>query len=486
MNLLRLTATDALAQMESGELSSAELTDACLSQIERHDADVSAFLKVTADQARERAAAADAVAGERLPLLGLPTAIKDVLCTRGVTTTCASRMLENYNPIYTATCVEQMTAAGIVSLGKTNMDEFAMGSSTENSAYGPTRNPWDLERVPGGSSGGSAAAVAAGEAVWALGSDTGGSIRQPAALCGVVGLKPTYGSVSRYGLVAFASSFDQVGPLTKSVKDAALMLKYLVGKDPLDSTSVEYPETVKIPEDKDLTGVRIGVIKELLAEGIDPAVREVFDRAVKTLEAAGAVITEASLPHSQYALPAYYILAPAEASANLARFDGVRYGFRAGGGDDVTAMYEETRSQGFGEEVKRRIMLGTYALSSGYYDAYYGQAQKVRTLVVQDFEEAFRQVDLLISPTSPTTAFKLGERTADPLNMYLSDICTIPVNLAGLPGISIPAGLAEGLPVGLQIIGKAFAENELLQAARGAEMAIGFDGVSPLVEGQDK
>ena len=486
MNLLRLTAIEALALMESGELSSAELTGACLSQIKHHDAEVSAFLKVTDDEARERAAAADAAAGERLPLLGLPTAIKDVLCTRGVTTTCASRMLENYHPIYSATCVEQMTAAGIVSLGKTNMDEFAMGSSTENSAYGPTRNPWDLERVPGGSSGGSAAAVAAGEALWALGSDTGGSIRQPAALCGVVGLKPTYGSVSRYGLVAFASSFDQVGPLTKSVKDAALMLKYLVGKDPLDSTSVEYPETVKIPEDKDLTGVRIGVIRELQTEGIDPAVKEVFDRAVKTLEAAGAVITEASLPHSQYALPAYYILAPAEASANLARFDGVRYGFRAGGGDDVTAMYEETRSQGFGEEVKRRIMLGTYALSSGYYDAYYGQAQKVRTLVVQDFEDAFKQVDLLISPTSPTTAFKLGERTADPLTMYLSDICTIPVNLAGLPGISIPAGLADGLPVGLQIIGKAFAENDLLQAARGAEMAIGFDGVSPLIQGQDK
>ncbi len=486
MNLLRLTATEALALMEKGELSSAELTGACLSQIERHDAEVSAFLKLTAAEAHQQAAAADAAAGERPPLAGLPTAIKDVLCTRGVTTTCASRMLENYDPIYTATCVEQMTAAGIVSLGKTNMDEFAMGSSTENSAYGPTRNPWDLERVPGGSSGGSAAAVAAGEAVWALGSDTGGSIRQPAALCGVVGLKPTYGSVSRYGLVAFASSFDQVGPLTKSVKDAALMLKYLVGKDPLDSTSVEYPETVMIPEDKDLQGVRIGVISELQTEGIDPAVKDVFDRAVTTLEAAGAVVTEASLPHSQYALPAYYILAPAEASANLARFDGVRYGFRAGGGDDVTAMYEETRSRGFGEEVKRRIMLGTYALSSGYYDAYYGQAQKVRTLVVQDFEEAFKQVDLLISPTSPTTAFKLGERTADPLTMYLSDICTIPVNLAGLPGISIPAGLADGLPVGLQIIGKAFAENDLLQAARGAEMAIGFDGVSPLIEGQDK
>ena len=485
MNLLRLTATEALSLMEKGEISASELTGAYLSQIDRHDKEVGAFLRVTADDARKQAAAMDGLSGGRPALAGLPTAIKDVLCTRGVVTTCASRMLENYNPIYTATCVRQMAEAGIVTLGKTNMDEFAMGSSTENSAYWPTRNPWDLERVPGGSSGGSAAAVAAGEALWALGSDTGGSIRQPAALCGVVGLKPTYGSVSRYGLVAFASSFDQVGPLTRSVKDAALMLKYLLGKDPLDSTSVEYPETVRLPEDRDLSGVRIGVIKELQAEGIDPSVKEVFDQAVKTLEAAGAVIAEASLPHSPHALPAYYILAPAEASANLARFDGVRYGFRAATGNDITEMYEETRNQGFGEEVKRRIMLGTYALSSGYYEAYYGQAQKVRTLIVRDFEEAFQDVDLLISPTSPTTAFRLGERTADPLTMYLSDICTIPVNLAGLPGISIPAGLADGLPVGLQIIGKAFAENDLLQAAHSAEIAIGFSGVSPLVEGQD-
>lgn len=360
-----------------------------------------------------------------------------------------------------------------------------MGSSTENSAYGPTRNPWDLGRVPGGSSGGSAAAVAAGEAIWALGSDTGGSIRQPAALCGVVGLKPTYGSVSRYGLIAFASSFDQVGPITRSVEDAALMLKFLVGKDPLDSTSVEYPEAIRMPEEKDLNGVRIGVVAELVGEGIDPAVKSVFDQALKFLEGAGAIISEASLPHVEYALPAYYILAPAEASANLARFDGVRYGLRAGNVSDVTEMYEQTRSLGFGEEVKRRIMIGTYALSSGYYEAYYGQAQKVRTLIVRDFESAFRDVDLLVSPTSPTTAFKLGERTDDPLTMYLSDICTIPVNLAGLPGISIPAGLVGGLPVGLQIIGKAFAENDLLQAARSAELALGFDKVSPLIEGRD-
>lgn len=485
MNLLRLTATEALEMMGKGELTSTELTDACLGQIERHDGDVFAFLKVTADAARAEAAAVDALSGVRPPLAGLPTAIKDVLCTEGVTTTCASKMLENYKPIYTATCVERLATAGIVSLGKTNMDEFAMGSSTENSAYGPTRNPWDLERVPGGSSGGSAAAVASGEAIWALGSDTGGSIRQPAAFCGVVGLKPTYGSVSRYGLVAFASSFDQVGPITRTVRDAALMMQFLVGKDPLDSTSVEYPMEILLPEDRDLTGVRMGIVKELVGEGIDPGVMSVFNQAVEKLEAAGAVIGEASLPNSEYALPAYYILAPAEASANLARFDGVRYGLRAGGTNDVTEMYEETRSLGFGEEVKRRIMLGTYALSSGYYEAYYGQAQKVRTLIVQDFKNALGEFDLLISPTAPTTAFKLGEKTGDPLTMYKSDICTIPVNLAGLPAISIPAGLSAGLPVGLQIIGRAFTATTLLQAAHSAELAIGFDRVSPLIEGRD-
>lgn len=485
MNLLRLTATEALALLEKGEISSVELTSAFLDQIERHDGEVAAYLTVTGERAREEAAAVDAGQGERGALAGLPTAIKDVLCTEGITTTCASKILENYQPIYTATCVRQMMEAGIVTLGKANMDEFAMGSSTENSAFGPTRNPWDLGRVPGGSSGGSAAAVAAGEAIWALGSDTGGSIRQPAAFCGVVGLKPTYGSVSRYGLVAFASSFDQVGPLTRSVTDAALMLKFLVGKDPCDSTSVEYPGEVALPEERDLSGVRMGIVRELVGDGIDPGVLETFNQTVEKLKAAGAQIGEASLPHSEYALPAYYILAPAEASANLARFDGVRFGLRAEGVSDVTEMYEKTRSQGFGEEVKRRIMLGTYALSSGYYDAYYGQAQKVRTLIVQDFERALGEFDLLISPTTPTTAFGLGEKTGDPLTMYKSDICTVPVNLAGLPGISIPMGLSEGMPVGLQIVGGAFSENSLLQAARGAELAIGFDRVSPLIEGQD-
>ncbi len=485
MNLLRLTAIQALELMRSGELSAAELTGAYLDQIGRRDVDVCAYLRVTDEQARREAAAADEAGGGFPDLSGLPTAVKDVLCTKGVVTTCASRMLENYNPVYTATCVEKIAAAGMVMLGKTNMDEFAMGSSTENSAFGPTRNPWDLERVPGGSSGGSAAAVAAGEAVWALGSDTGGSIRQPAAFCGVVGLKPTYGSVSRYGLVAFASSFDQVGPLTRDVKDAALMMQYLVGKDPCDTTSVAYPEAISIPEDRDLSGLRIGIVGELVGEGIDPGVLEVFNDAVARLEAAGAEVGEASLPHSEFALPAYYILAPAEASANLARFDGVRYGLRAGGMRGVTEMYEETRSQGFGDEVKRRIMLGTYALSSGYYEAYYGQAQKVRTLIVRDFEKALADFDLLISPTAPTTAFRLGEKTGDPLTMYLSDICTIPVNLAGLPGISIPAGLSEGLPVGLQIIGGPLSENSLLQAARGAELAIGFNEVPPLVKERD-
>ena len=483
-NLLRLSAVEALALIGAGELTAAELTEACIGQIERRDGEVGAFLRVTAESARLEAAAHDDAA-EKAPLAGLPTAIKDVLCTQGVVTTCASRMLENYNPIYTATCVRQIKKAGIVSLGKTNMDEFAMGSSTENSAFGPTRNPWDLERVPGGSSGGSAAAVAAGEAVWALGSDTGGSIRQPASFCGVVGLKPTYGSVSRYGLVAFASSFDQVGPITRTVRDAALMLRYLVGKDPLDSTSVAYPEAIAMPADRDLGGVRIGVLRELVGEGIDAGVLAVFNQAVEALKAAGAEVGEAGLPNAEYALPAYYILAPAEASANLARFDGVRYGLRAGGAAGITEMYEETRRRGFGDEVKRRIMLGTYALSAGYYDAYYGQAQKVRTLIVRDFAAAFDKFDLLISPTAPTTAFRLGEKLSDPLTMYQSDICTIPVNLAGLPGISIPAGLSDGMPVGLQLIGPAFSENRLLQAAHGAEAAIGFNRVSPLIEERD-
>lgn len=479
-NLLELTARDALKLMQQGDVAPSELTAAYLEQIERHDDDVNAYLLVTRERAQEESGRSDSNGG---PLNGLPTAIKDVLCTRGVATTCASRMLENYIPPYTATCVRQLQDAGIVTLGKTNMDEFAMGSSTENSAFGPTRNPWDLQRVPGGSSGGSAAAVAAGEAIWALGSDTGGSIRQPAAFCGVVGLKPTYGSVSRYGLVAFASSFDQVGPITKDVKDAALMMQYLLGKDPCDSTSVEHPSGIETPTDRDLSGVRIGVVQELIAGGIEPGVMGVFNDTVEKLKAAGAEIGEASLPHSEYALAAYYILAPAEASANLARFDGVRYGLRAEGTEGISDMYEQTRNLGFGDEVKRRIMLGTYALSSGYYDAYYGQAQKVRTLIVNDFAQALGEFDLLISPTAPTTAFKLGEKTGDPLTMYLSDICTIPVNLAGLPGVSLPAGYADGMPVGLQMIGAAFSESALLQAARGAEIAIGLGSTaSPLIK----
>lgn len=484
MNLLRLTAVEAGRLMRNGELSPLELATAFLDQIEREDTSVGAYLHV-----RREAALAEArdmaIAPESPALAGIPTAIKDVLCVEGAPTTCASRFLENYRPIYTATCVRRLLDAGAINLGKTNMDEFAMGSSTENSAFGPTRNPWDIERVPGGSSGGSAAAVAGGEALWAVGSDTGGSIRQPAAFCGVVGLKPTYGSVSRYGLVAFASSFDQVGPITRSVADAALAMQTLVGRDALDSTSVEHPEGIAMPHDRDLKGIRIGVVKELLVDGIDPEVRRVFDATIASLQGAGADIGEASLPHSEYALPAYYILAPAEASTNLARYDGVRYGHRARGAEDITAMYEQTRSEGFGEEVKRRIMLGTYALSSGYYDAYYGQAQKVRTLIVNDFAAAFREFDLLVSPTTPTTAFKLGEKTGDPLTMYLSDICTIPVNLAGLPAISIPAGLADGLPVGFQMIGPAFSETALLQAAHSAETVIGFDQVAPMVGAGD-
>jgi aspartyl-tRNA(Asn)/glutamyl-tRNA(Gln) amidotransferase subunit A len=479
LTLLGLSALEALEKIGGGEISPLELTDAYLAQIERYEGDVNAYLHLDAEGTRSEARAA----GDG-PLAGLPTAIKDVLCTRGVTTTCGSRMLEDFKPVYTATCVEQMQEAGIVSLGKTNMDEFAMGSSTENSAFGPTLNPWDTGRVPGGSSGGSAAAVAAREALWALGTDTGGSIRQPASFCGVVGLKPTYGAVSRYGLVAFASSFDQVGPITKTVADAALMLRHLVGKDPLDSTSVAHPEEILIPEDGDLAGLRIGIVRELTGGGVDVGVSGVFNRAIDILAGLGAEMGEVSLPHVDYCISAYYILAPAEASANLARYDGVRYGHRAKGATDVNEMYEATRSEGFGDEVKRRIMLGTYVLSSGYYDAYYGQAQKVRTLVVRDFDQAFGDFDLLVSPTTPTPAFGLGERVDDPLTMYMSDVCTTPANLAGIPAISIPAGKAEGLPVGLQFFGPAFSENKLLSAAHRAEAAIGFDEEPPMLGGQ--
>ena len=474
---LRLTAREARRLLVDGEIAASELTKSYLDQIAAVEGRVHAFIQVTADNAAKYATEIDQEAGAtRGALAGLPTAIKDNMVTEGVTTTCGSRILGSYQPPYTASAVRRIWGDHIVMLGKANMDEFAMGSSTENSAFGPTHNPWDLATVPGGSSGGSAAAVAAGEALWALGSDTGGSIRQPAALCGIVGMKPTYGAVSRYGLIAFASSLDQIGPLTRSVYDCAMLLRRIVGHDPCDSTSVALPSEIELPTAERLDGLRFGIPTEYVAAGIEPGVLARFEQTVALVEELGATCVEISLPHTEYALPAYYIIAPAEASANLARFDGVRYGYRAGA-DDLVSMYEATRGEGFGAEVKRRVMIGTYALSSGYYDAYYGQAQKVRTLVRRDFDTAFAQVDLIVSPTSPTVAFGLGSRTDDPLAMYQSDICTIPVNLAGLPAISIPCGLAGHLPVGFQLMGPAFSENLLLSAAHALEGALGFDSL---------
>ena len=412
---------------------------------------------------------------------GIPVAIKDIFCTEGAPTTAGSRILEGYRPPYTATAVRRLDAAGARVLGKTNMDEFAMGSSNENSAYGPVLNPWDRGRVPGGSSGGSAAAVAGGLAPCALGTDTGGSIRQPAALCGIVGLKPTYGSISRYGMIAFASSLDQCGPLTRDVTDAALLLAALQGRDECDSTSVGIEGGVVAPSREDLSGLRFGVPAELGRDEFDAGVKEVFEATLKRIEALGGEIAEVSLPNAEHGISAYYVLAPAEASSNLARYDGVRYGMRSAQAGDLLEMYETTRAQGFGPEVKRRIMLGTYALSSGYYDAYYGQAQKVRTRIAEDFRGAFADVDFVVTPTSPSVAFGLGEKTDDPLSMYLNDFFTVPMSLAGIPAISIPAGLAapEGggpqLPVGFQIAAPAFAEQKLLEAAYALEQGIGFD-----------
>lgn len=478
MSLSSQSAFELSEKLKKRETTAAEILDVVLSRIHAVEDRVKAYVTVTEDLAKEQAKSVDEKLskGETLPALaGIPTAIKDVICTKGVATTCGSKMLEKFNPVYDATVMEKLNAQSIVMTGKANMDEFAMGSSTENSAYYPTANPWDLERVPGGSSGGSAACVAAGEAIVALGSDTGGSIRQPAALCGVVGLKPTYGRVSRYGLVAFASSLDQIGPLANNVRDCALVLQTICGHDPLDSTSAPepVPDFLKTVQDG-LGGLRIGVVKELMAEGLEPGVRQAVLDAAKVLGGLGGQLDEASLPNIEHALSAYYIIAPAEASSNLARYDGVKYGLRHPESQDILEMYGKTRTQGFGEEVKRRIMLGTYALSAGYYEAYYGQAQKIRTLIVKDFEKAFDQFDLLISPTSPTVAFKMGERVADPLKMYLSDICTIPVNLAGIPAISLPCGLSEGLPVGLQIIGPPFEEERVLRAAHAFEQEFGF------------
>jgi len=462
--IVELTAAAAAERVRAGELSPGELWEAYR---ERAAADsLNAFLWL-ADDAPD--VAADA------PLGGVPLGVKDLFCTEGVPSAAASKILEGYRPPYTATAIELLARAGAPMLGKTNMDEFAMGSSNENSAFGAVRNPWDASRVPGGSSGGSAAAVAAGLAPWAIGTDTGGSIRQPASLCGIVGLKPTYGSISRYGMIAFASSLDQAGPLTRDVTDAALMLRHMVGRDECDSTSTGHPEEIALPSAERLDGIRFGVPPELTGEGLEPGVREVFETTLKRIEELGGTLQEVALPHSGHAISAYYVIAPAEASANLARFDGVRYGRRTERTETLLSLYEQTREEGFGPEVKRRIMLGTYALSSGYYDAYYGSAQRVRTKIAEDFRNAFDAVDLIVTPTSPSVAFGIGERVDDPWAMYLSDVLTVPMSLAGIPAISIPGGLSEGLPVGIQLAGPAFSENRILDAAHALELATGFD-----------
>jgi aspartyl-tRNA(Asn)/glutamyl-tRNA(Gln) amidotransferase subunit A len=465
IDTLRLTAEDAAGLIERGEASPAELHRAYLDAAAARNDELNAYL-TTVDDGADGAT-------------GVPIAFKDVVSTRGVETTAGSKILAGYRPVFDATVATRCKDAGLSLIGKTNMDEFAMGSSTENSAYGPTRNPWDPTRVPGGSSGGSTAAVAAGLAPWALGSDTGGSIKQPAALCGVVGLRPTYGTVSRYGIVAFASSLDQIGPVTKTVRDCARLYQIIAGRDPCDTTTVELPEPVEIPEAEDLRGVRIGVPKELNeADGIEPGVSEQVARALDIARELGAEIGECRLPRSvEFGLPCYYLIAPSEASSNLARYDGVRYGLRSTPNGDVRAMYDRTRHDGFGDEPKRRIMLGTYALSAGYYEAFYGQAQRVRTVIRQEHDAAFEQFDILVSPTSPTVAFELGARTANPLAMYAADLLTIPSNLAGLPGLSIPCGLSEGLPVGLQLIGRQFSENLLFRTGHALERALQFDFV---------
>lgn len=466
-----LTAEQSIAALQSGEVSSLEMVEAATARAQ--DDPWNSYLAVDVDGARERAIAIDEAA-ERPPLAGVPIAIKDVLSTRDLTTTAGSRILEGFKPLYTATCVERLEQAGAVVIGKTNMDEFAMGSSTENSGYGPSLNPWDRSRVPGGSSGGSATAVASRQAPWSLGSDTGGSIRQPAALCGVVGMKPTYGAVSRYGLIAFASSLDQVGPFSRTVRDSALLLSHIVGKDPRDATSLEWRKPIELPEAEDLAGLRIGVVEELMGDGVEEGVRASIEETLRTAEGLGAEIVPISLPNARYGVATYYLIAPAEASANLARFDGIRYGPRGDDHDNLLEHYEQTRGRGFGAEVKRRIMLGTFSLASGYYDAYYKRAQKVRTLILRDFEAVFEKVDLVASPTSPDVAFPFGSKTDDPYQMYLSDICTLPSSLAGLPAISIPSGLSDGLPVGFQLAGPAFSENTLFSAAHALEGAIGF------------
>lgn len=466
-------------QLIKKERSAVEITQEALDRIQALEPKLHSFLSVTAQQALDQARAVDAkiAAGEEIGILaGIPIGIKDNMCTKGIRTTCGSRILENFIPPYESTVTQKLALAGAVMVGKTNLDEFAMGSSTENSAYQVTANPWDLSRVPGGSSGGSAAAVAADECVVSLGSDTGGSIRQPASFCGVVGMKPTYGLVSRYGLVAYASSLDQIGPFARTVEDATILLNAIAGHDPKDSTSLkvqvpDYSASLR-PDLKARRKLRIGVIKETFGEGLDSEVEKAVTAAIDQLQSLGAEIHIVSCPRFRYGVPSYYIIAPSEASANLARYDGVKYGLRSPDADNLLSMYTRTRAAGFGAEVKRRIMIGTYALSAGYYDAYYLKAQKVRTLIKEDFEKAFELVDILVCPTSPTTAFQAGEKTTDPLSMYLTDLMTIPVNLAGLPGLSLPCGFDhKGLPIGLQLIGNVLREDQLFQVAYAYEQS---------------
>ncbi len=478
MTLADLSLAEAAGRLARREVTARGLTEALLARIRAVEPTVHAYLEVTADSALAEADAVDRdrAAGKTLPpLAGVPLALKDLFCTKGVRTTCGSKILGNFVPVYDATVVTRLKAARAVLLGKLNMDEFAMGSSTENSAFGPTRNPWDPDRAPGGSSGGSAAAVAAGEAFGTLGTDTGGSIRQPAALCGVTGLKPTYGRVSRYGMIAFASSLDQAGPFGAGALDCAYLLDAIAGHDPLDSTSIDRPVPNTALElgragKAGAKGLRIGLPREFFGEGLDPEAARLVREAGKVLESLGATLVDVSLPTSMQGICAYYIVAPAEASSNLARYDGVRYGYRTPNPENLLDMYERTRAEGFGTEVKRRILIGTYALSSGYYDAYYLKASQVRTLIARDFEQAFAKTDLLLAPTTPTPAFPLGAKTGDPLEMYLNDVYTIPVNLAGLPGLSMPCGFSRGLPVGAQLIGPAFEESRLLRAAHAYQL----------------
>lgn len=484
-DLWALSGSELAGKIRNKEVTSLEVTDSVLDRIEATDAALRAYVTTTPEAARaiaQRVDSAIASGEDPGPIAGVPLGLKDIICTKGIRSTASSKILENYIPPYSATVAERLEAAGLPLTGKLNLDEFAMGSSTENSAFFTTRNPWDLERVPGGSSGGSAASVAAGSAIWTLGTDTGGSIRQPAGLCGVVGLKPTYGLVSRYGLIAFASSLDQAGPITRTVRDSASILKAIAGPDPRDSTCLPYevPDYLAHLEDG-IDGLRIGVVKEISGEGLQEGVLTRFREAVALLEKLGAQVGEVSLPTVEHGIDIYYLIAPAEASSNLARYDGVRYGLRVDAGD-IVAMNSQTRAAGFGTEVKRRIMLGTYSLSAGYYDAYYGKAQKARTLIIRDFERAYRDFDLLVSPTSPTTAFRIGEKTADPLTMYLSDICNVPSSLAGAAAISVPGGIApeDGLPVGIQFMAKALDETTMLRAAYAFEQELGFSDKPPI------